>query len=219
MPKPLIGITCGAQKRESGEVYYGVLPAYVKSVAMAGGLPVLIAPNLDSETLHEVFSRVDGVLMSGGGDVDPSFYGMSSDGLAHNIQQDRDNTEINVTRWAAEEDKPLFGICRGVQVANVALGGTLYRDIAQEYPGYNGVNHDMFGQLPRGGEAHGVQIDAGSRLADGLGAATVKVNTLHHQALRDVAPKLKVTAHAVGGLIDMVELPGSRCCVRVEREG
>src|SRR5258707_4485752 len=187
MPKPLIGVTCGVHERATGELFYGVLSAYTEAVAMAGGLPLLIAPNLGEETLHEIYERVDGVLLTGGGDVDPSLYGMADDGSVHNIRRERDVTEINVTRWAAADDKPLFGICRGIQVANVALGGTLYRDIAIEYPGYNGVEHDQWGKFPRGHEAYAVEIDPGTQLAQALGTSTVNVNTLHHQALRDVA--------------------------------
>src|SRR5579871_126707 len=196
MPKPLIGVTCGIYERATGEMYYGVLSAYTDAVTMAGGLPLLIAPNLGQDNLREIYARVDGVLLTGGGDVDPTLYGMGDDGLVHNIRPDRDSTEINVARWAADDDKPLFGICRGVQVANIALGGTLYRDIASEYPGYNGVEHDLGDKFPRGHEAHAVTVDPGTRLADALGASTVKVNTLHHQALRDVPANLKITAHA-----------------------
>src|SRR5258708_3916132 len=169
MPRPLIGVTCGVHERATGELFYGVLSAYIDAVAMAGGLPLLIAPTLGEDILREIYERVDGVLLTGGGDVDPSLYRMADDGSVNNIRPERDATEIEVTRWAVADDKPLFGICRGIQVANVALGGTLYRDIAKEYPGYNGVEHDLGGKFPRGHEAHAVEINPRTRLPEALG--------------------------------------------------
>src|SRR3954469_21702457 len=156
MAKPLIGITCGAYKRDSGELAYGVLKTYTHSVANAGGLPVLIPPVLDAESLRELYERIDGVLLTGGGDVDASQYGMTNDGLVEGIDLDRDVTEISVARWAASDDKPLLGICRGSQVVNVALGGTLYRDIPTEYGAPSDIDHDQSGKAPRGFEAHPV---------------------------------------------------------------
>ncbi|MEP7285992.1 MAG: gamma-glutamyl-gamma-aminobutyrate hydrolase family protein [Chloroflexota bacterium] len=216
MAKPLIGITCGIRQSSKKEAFYGVLPAYTRSVAMAGGLPILITPDLDQVSLREIYDRVDGVLFSGGGDVDADRYGMANDDLVQSIQSDRDATEIELARWAAAENKSVFGICRGVQVVNVALGGTLYRDIATEYPGYTGQQHDMWEKAPRGFEAHPVQIEDGTQLAAILGTQTVKVNTLHHQALREVAPNLRVSAYADDGLIEGVELPHARFFVGVQ---
>jgi putative glutamine amidotransferase len=210
MTKPLIGLTCGAQQRSTGDIVYGVLPAYVSAVESAGGLPILIAPNLTEQTLRDIYQHVDGVLLTGGGDVDPSFYAMDDNGVSDNIQKDRDVTEITATCWAIADDKPLFGICRGLQVMNVALGGTLYRDIPQEYPGYTGVNHDQPDEMPRSYEVHMVQADFGTRLADLLGTQSVKVNSLHHQALCEVASGLKVTARAADGLIEGAEMPDAR---------
>jgi putative glutamine amidotransferase len=216
MAKPLIGVTCGAMKRDTGELCYGVMPAYSRSVALAGGLPVLIAPNIDDDTLREIYERVDGVLLTGGGDVDPALYGIADDGLAHSINPDRDRTEIEITRWALADNKPLLGICRGVQVVNVALGGTLYRDIEKEYSGYNGLDHELSSKISRDHVAHPVQINAGSTLANVLDTESVQVNTLHHQALREVAPGLTVSAHALDGVIEGVELPGARFFVGVQ---
>jgi putative glutamine amidotransferase len=216
MAKPLIGLTCGAHQRDSGDLAYGVLVNYTKSVADAGGLPVLIPPMLDLDSLREIYERLDGVLLTGGGDVDASQYGMANDGLVHGIQVDRDATEINVAKWAAQEDKPLLGICRGSQVINVALGGTLYRDIATEYGNHSDIEHDLYGKAPRGFEAHPVHIDSGTHLQKLLGVEQVNVNTLHHQALREVAPALKVVAKSADGLIEGVEMPDARFYVAVQ---
>jgi putative glutamine amidotransferase len=214
--KPLIGITCGARQNKEGISFYGILPAYTKSVAAAGGLPVLITPTSDVQLLREIYERMDGVLLAGGGDVDPLIYGMTDDGLVHAVDADRDAAEIAIARWAAAEDKPLLGICRGCQVANVALGGTLYRDIEKEYPGYNGLDHDQWGKAPRHHLAHPVTVEAGTKLAAAIGTQQVQVNTLHHQALRDVAPQLSVSASAIDGLIEGVEIPDARFFVGVQ---
>src|SRR5260221_4113893 len=214
MSKPLIGITCGAITRNTGELCYGVMPAYTRSVALAGGLPLLIAPNVDNDVLRELCERVDAVLLTGGGDVDPELYGMTDDGLVTSINPDRDRSEIEITRWAAGDNKPLLGICRGVQVVNVALGGTLYRDIPSEYQ--TDFDHELSSKIARDHAAHDIQIDSGSKLADVLGLEKVHVNTLHHQALREVAPRLTITAHATDGIIEGVELPDSRFFVGVQ---
>ncbi|HLY27452.1 MAG TPA: gamma-glutamyl-gamma-aminobutyrate hydrolase family protein [Aggregatilineales bacterium] len=216
MSKPLIGITCGAFRRTAGDVCYGAPQAYARSVTMAGGLAILIPPNLDDESLREVYEHVDAVLLSGGGDVDPVLYCMSGDGMVYDVDGERDRVETAIVRWASHEDKPLFGICRGAQVANVALGGTLYRDIAKEHPGFDGMDHELSEKTGRDQVAHAVEIKAGSKLSSLIGQDSLQVNTLHHQALRDVAPRLAVTANAPDGVIEGVELPGAQFFVAVQ---
>src|SRR6476659_3956275 len=104
MPKPLIGITCGLRQAANGSALYGIQPAYVRSIERAGGLPVVIPPTPDEDTLHAIYARMDGVLIAGGGDIDPAFYGMTDNGLVHEVNRDRDITEINAARWAASDD-------------------------------------------------------------------------------------------------------------------
>jgi putative glutamine amidotransferase len=215
MSRPLIGITCGPRYAD-GRLFYGSLPAYTESVAVAGGSPVLITPNLDEDALRSIYERLDGVLIAGGGDVDPAYYGMTADGLVRDVDRSRDFTEISVTRWAADDDKPLLGICRGCQVANVALGGTLYRDIPKEHPGYNGIDHDLWGKFPRDYRAHTVAIAPQTRLASAIGETAPRVNSMHHQALRDVAPKLVAVANAEDGVIEGIEMPDARFFVGVQ---
>jgi len=215
MRRPLIGITCGPH-HDDGVLFYGILPAYIKSITMAGGLPVLITPNTDEQVLRETYERMDGVLLAGGGDIDASYYGMENTELVGNIDRDRDFTEINVARWAADDNKPLFGICRGIQAINVALGGTLYQDVPTEYPGYNGIDHDTWGKAPRSHLSHGVSVKPETHLATVIGETAPEVNSMHHQAVRDVAPGLIISAHSPDGLIEGVELPGARFYVGVQ---
>lgn len=217
---PLIGIVCGP-RYENGILYYGLSPAYSNAVVMAGGLPVLITPNVDASTLRGIYERLDGVLIAGGGDVDPARYGMSDNTQAYGIygvHQDRDSAEINLICWAYADNKPLFGICRGCQVANVALGGTLYRDIPQEYPGYTGLNHSLSGVRPRDYLAHGISVKPGTRVAQALGPMHdgLKVNSLHHQAIREVAAPFTISATAEDGIIEALEIPDARFFIGVQ---
>src|SRR5262249_5966046 len=154
--------------------------------------------------------------IAGGGDIDPAAYGMSEDGLVSEVDTARDSAEFQMTHWSAEDDKPLLGICRGCQVVNVAFGGTLYRDIKAEYPGYDGIQHDNWRKFPRNHRAHTVAVKSGTHLAAAMGAPTIPVNSLHHQALRDVPPGLVVTASAPDGLIEAVEMPTKRFFVAVQ---
>lgn len=218
MRKPFIGIVCGLYQNERSEntPYYAIPAAYTKAIAEAGGLPVLIAPNIGELAIREIYERLDGVLIAGGGDVDPACYGMTADNLVHGVDPLRDRAEIDLTRWSAADDRPLLGICRGCQITNVALGGTLYRDIQTEYPGYNGLDHDLWGKVPRDYLAHSINIRPETHLASLLGESVPQVNSLHHQALRDVAPPLSVSATADDGLIEGVEIPQARFFVGVQ---
>ena len=210
--RPLIGIT--TQSLHSIDGIPADLPTswmmnqrYLHAVVAHGGLPVMI-PLLarDEPTLRALFDRLDGVLIPGGVDLDPASFGESRHPLCGRVDQDRDEVELALTRWAIAERKPLFGLCRGLQVINVALGGTLYQDISAQRP--DSLKHDYF---PNAGYArdylaHDVELAPGSRLRDLLGAASQPVNSMHHQAIRDVAPGLVVSATAPDGVVEAVEL-------------
>ena len=156
--KPLIGLTCSVRQEDGRTPFYGVGSPYIRALETAGGLPVLIPPNLDSETLHALYARLDGVVLIGGGDVDPAAYGLTTedDVVLRSVDHNRDTAEIALTRWALEDDKPLLGICRGVQVMNVALGGTLYQDLKSQT--HSAVNHDLDGIGQRRIEGHTVVV-------------------------------------------------------------
>ncbi|MFQ3535541.1 MAG: gamma-glutamyl-gamma-aminobutyrate hydrolase family protein [Aggregatilineales bacterium] len=217
MSRPLIGIVCGPHY-ENGTLFYGLMPSYVRSVAEAGGLPVLIVPTLDETTLRQTYERMDALLMAGGADVDPRHYGMEMTPKVYGVDPQRDQAELSMIRWAAQDDKPLFGICRGCQMMNVALGGTLYRDIPSEYPDFRGVNHSLSGAVARKQPAHQVDIFANSRLAAAMAvpAGHLAVNSMHHQAVCSVAPSLKVSALSEDGIIEAIELPQARFFIGVQ---
>jgi putative glutamine amidotransferase len=217
MTKPLIGITASSiEQRGSafGEVYT-LTRKYAEGVLRAGGVPVIVPYNLDEDSLQILFDRLDGLLLSGGGDIDPAIYGETSHPATNEIEVDRDRVEMALARWVVEKDKPFLAICRGIQVLNVALGGTLVQDVPSEVP--DALEHSFErGIVERGYHAHPVKIAADSRLAQVMQTEIAQTNSWHHQALKQVAPKLQVTAFAPDGVIEAVEVPGKRFAIGVQ---
>jgi putative glutamine amidotransferase len=204
-PRPLIGITQHPRTAPDLAELDLLIEWIARSVEQAGGAPVYIPPNLGGAALRAVFARVDGLLFSGGGDVDPAFYGGQPDTRAEGIDAARDRAELALARWAVAERAPFFGICRGTQVVNVALGGTLYLD-TDDHPGAQ--RHAFYPDLPYDLRAHPAELAPGSLLARIAGKPALEVNSLHHQACRAVAPGLRVAARAPDGIIEAVEVPG-----------
>jgi putative glutamine amidotransferase len=180
---------------------------YSRVVASAGGLPVMI-PLLDDEgTLRALYDRLDGLLLPGGLDLDPGTYGEPRRYDCGRVDPARDRVELQFARWAIDEGKPVFGLCRGLQIVNVALGGTLYQDIAAQFSG--AIKHDYFptAGYARDHLAHDVTVSSGSRLGTLIGSAPLRVNSMHHQAVKELAPGLLPTAVAPDGVVEAVELP------------
>jgi putative glutamine amidotransferase len=213
--KPLIGITTARIKNPStGWEYNRAYVAIIQSVADAGGLPILIPVSVDDDVLRELYSRVDGVLLPGGGDVDPVYYHADKHPKTGEADDSRDHAEITVAQWAVADDLPVFGICRGHQVLNVALGGTLVQDIPAQIG--TDVTHDFPEDRPRGAAAHPVQIDPSSRLASILGTTSPTVNSLHHQSVETAAPGTCVTAYSPDGVVEALEMPDKNFVLSVQ---
>jgi putative glutamine amidotransferase len=189
---------------------------YSRAVATAGGLPVMIPLLDDDDILRELYDRMDAVLLPGGVDLDPATYGESPLPTCGRLDPDRDRVELRFARWAIAEGKPLFGLCRGLQIVNVALGGTLYQDIAAQRR--DAIKHDYFptAGFSRDHLAHPVAVASGSRLDALVGTAPLEVNSMHHQAVKDLAPGLVSTATAPDGLIEALESPGSHFLLGVQ---
>jgi putative glutamine amidotransferase len=205
--RPLIGCTTYRKTADQNPPIeiLGLMPSYVQAVVAAGGLPVLIPLGLQEAELLAILQRVDGVLLPGGGDIDPELYaGMNNHTTLWGIDADRDRVEVVVARQAVQQQKPLLAICRGHQLLNVALGGSLYEDVHSLAPSL--VKHDNYRVRPRNYLAHDVTIAADSLLAQQLGCTETAVNSLHHQAIRDLAPALTAVATAPDGLIEAVEV-------------
>lgn len=190
---------------------------YYLAVTAAGAVPWMI-PLLhqDRETLREIYDRLDGVLLAGGVDMDPATYGDPRHPATGVTDPPRDTVELQLARWAVEEGKPLLGLCRGLQVINVAQGGSLIQDIPSELEG--ALKHDYYptAGFPRDHLAHEVQLESGSRLERLFERRDLSVNSMHHQGIRRLGRELVVTAHAPDGLIEGIERENGRYLVGVQ---
>lgn len=187
---------------------------YIRGIMAAGGLPVIIPPLLDEQRLHELFTRLDGLLLTGGGDLDPVFFGEDKHPATSDIVPDRDRVELPLARWALAEEKPVLAICRGIQVMNVAAGGTLIQDIPTQVA--NSLAHSFGTDVPRDHIAHGVRVNSNSRLASILGATEVGTNSWHHQSCKVAGQGLVYTAWAPDGIVEAMEAAGHRFAVGVQ---
>ncbi len=179
---------------------------YVLTLTDAGAIPWLV-PLVDDETLRGVYEGLDAVFLPGGADIDPISYGRDPHPLCDRTDRERDRTELLLAKWALADGKPVLGVCRGMQLVNVAAGGTLWQDLAEQYAG--SIKHDYF---PFGGSgftrdhlAHEVRVAEGTRLASVFGAGALRVNSMHHQGIREIGRGLVATAWAPDGLIEAIE--------------
>lgn len=201
--RPIIGVVCAKMYFPNNhfDPYYYVGSSYVHGIARTGGTP-LIVPLLDGQptTYAAMLESLDGLLLTGGEDPAPHLYGEEPlQGLGE-VEYERDLAELALIKLAIEQKKPILGICRGMQILNVACGGTLIQDIPSQVPG--AYQHKQNGSRQYG--AHKVQLQPGF-VADALGQTEVLVNTSHHQAVKDVAPGFKVTGVAADGVIEAIE--------------
>lgn len=213
--RPIIGIISSRYARSSGYVVLGIGENYVRAIEVAGGVPLLIHLTGDAGVLDALYRRCDALLFAGGEDVDPAHYGAARHPKLGSVVPLRDEVELALARRAAADRKPILGICRGIQVLNVALGGTLYQDIPAELPAAS----DHYATAAMGDRAstpHTMELAPDSWLAEQLGASSIAVNTLHHQSVRDIAPGLRVTGAAPDGVIEAVEGSGHGFIVGVQ---
>jgi putative glutamine amidotransferase len=205
--RPLVGITSWRRRLET---FYGpdtlqtLSTFYTDSVIAAGMTPVLFPAALDPAEADRLVALVDGILLSGGDDVDPGTYGVGNT-HSEKCNPEVDRFEIALARSAREQGKPVLAICRGLQLLNVALGGTLHQEVTSE----NGV-HDLIGadHEEMNARRHVVTFEAGSTLAGMYGASETKVNTLHHQGVDRLAAELVVEATTDDGLVEAASFNG-----------
>ena len=209
--RPIIGVT--TQTLQSIDGIPAGLPQsdvmnqrYYIAVALAGGAPVLI-PLLDDEpdALEGAYEACDGILIPGGVDMDPANFAESPHERLGRTDPARDRVEMQLTRWAVRDRKPLLGLCRGLQVINVTLGGTLHQDLESQYP--DAIRHDYFPThgFERSHLAHEVELTRGSRLRRLMELDRIRVNSMHHQGIKALATTLTASAVAPDGLIEAVE--------------
>jgi putative glutamine amidotransferase len=206
--RPIIGIAAMSDHDAAGlhAPRFSLNQSYNKAVMAAGGVPFMIPHVEDIESLRELYEMFDGFLLPGGVDIHPKYYNEEPHPKLDPTDEGLDWIEGTLLRWALEDDMPVFGICRGEQVLNVVMGGTLWQDLPSEYATV--FDHrESFKRKIRDYLAHDVRIDPNSRLAEIAGATRVWVNTSHHQAIKRVAPGLIATAWSPDDLVEAVESP------------
>ena len=208
---PLIGIPC----RRDASVTYNQRPinaqstSYLTALSQAGGIPFLIPVEGDISALRRLYEVAHGIFLAGGGDIAPSLLGQAPHPTLSDVQPERDEMEMILSRWAAEEGKPLLGVCRGIQVIAASTGGALCQDIPSEMPeatlhhyGYINERSPDWDEL-----VHEVQLSPSSRLAKRLQRDRLWVNSLHHQAVQSVVEPLEIIGRSSDGVVEVVELP------------
>jgi len=200
MSRPRIAVT-GVIRDWDGQPRAGVNANYVRAVLAAGGLPIIFVPDLSRDETVELFGDCDGLLLTGGEDVDPARYGAAPHPKLGTIDTRRDENELALITEARARDLPILGICRGIQVLNVAFGGTLIQDLPTQRPG--AIDHDP--PTGRDVRSHRISVTEHSRLAEILGEVEFDANSFHHQAIDRIGEGLTVTAVAPDGVVEGVE--------------
>ncbi|CAN5461629.1 gamma-glutamyl-gamma-aminobutyrate hydrolase family protein [soil metagenome] len=209
---PVIGVTAtlkedgeapapGEVSRPLGEYVRADLD-YVEGVFDAGGAPIVLPPIGGARNVESLVGAMDGLLLSGGSDLDPKYYGEAGIPEMGATIPERDEFEMALVGAALRRGIPIFGICRGLQVLNVALGGTLYQDISAQL-GDDALSHRQTALKFQ--PAHEVEVRSGSWVGEAMGETGVKVNSYHHQAVKELAPGLVVSASSPDGVIEAVE--------------
>lgn len=203
--KPIIGvIPLFDEDRDS----IWMLPGYMEGIRAAGGIPLILPLKMDEEEKTQICNICHGFLFTGGHDVDPALYGAERSAKCGLPNHDRDVLEKEIFSYALQADKPVFGICRGIQLINVLCGGTLYQDLPAEYENPNKAEHHM--KPPYDVPCHKVAVLENTPLYKLLNKEVLAVNSYHHQAVKKLAPSLKVMAISEDGLIEAVYMPGKK---------
>jgi putative glutamine amidotransferase len=203
---PGIGITGSVMPTRMGTRRTYLNEPYLVAIRDAGGLPLPITPAHEGQSLRALYELLDGLCLTGGEDVEPARYHQPVRAPSVECVPERDAVEFRLLEWALADGLPVLAICRGIQVLNVALGGTLHQDLPSERPGP--VGHDQMKAeppVPRPEPSHVVSVQAGSFLGDLVGAGPLRVNSMHHQGIDVLAPGLVAVAHAPDGLVEAVE--------------
>ena len=208
--KPVIGLTTYERERRA---YCVVVTDYVHSVFAAGGLPLPVPTIPEPSDLGGYLDLLDGLLFTGGADVHPGCYGEEPLKEVNGVAPCKDACELGLLEGARARGIPILGVCRGSQIINVGMGGTLYQDLHVQVPG-------AFGHAPSDTPDdelyHSIQVVEGSRLEGLLGSGTLQVNSFHHQAVKDLAPGLRIAAKARDGVIEAIEGTDDRFLLGVQ---
>ncbi|MBQ4092787.1 MAG: gamma-glutamyl-gamma-aminobutyrate hydrolase family protein [Firmicutes bacterium] len=207
--RPVIGLS---PLWDNSKESYWMLPGYMKMLEECGAVPLMLPLTHDEGILDHCLNMCNGILLTGGQDVSPSMYGAEVSPFCGEVCEERDRMDRYLLISAIGRDLPVLGICRGLQLMNAALGGTLYQDLPSEYQ--SSVNHVMTPPYDRG--VHNVTVLSGTPLSDMLGEGDIAVNSYHHQAVKDPASCLKTMAISEDGLIEAMYMPGKHFVVGVQ---
>jgi len=202
--QPIIGITAGKDLSDTTIHKTSLIDKYYQAIIASGGVPVIFPSEIPLEVIPELFPNVNGILITGGGDIEPKIFNGEDHPRVYGVDTIRDGFETELVRLAEKNQIPLLGICRGHQIINVALGGNLYTDIHDQVPDSN--KHDWFPGYPRDQLSHTINIIPGTLLHQIIGHSSIQVNSLHHQAIKTIASNLKPSAFSSDGIIEAIEL-------------
>jgi putative glutamine amidotransferase len=214
MSEPLIGITSGYRTIELKYLHSCLSRKYTQAIIHAGGIPLILPANLPPRQMTSLIPKLDGVLFSGGDDVNPRLFGEAQLPETKKVLDERDEIESVLLKSCLEKGIPVFGICRGLQIINVVLGGSLFQHIQTQYP--SSIQHDRHDDI-REKRHHSVTVTQGSLLARLTGLNSLQVNTLHHQGIRDLAKGLYIGGKCTEDrLIEAVEKNDTRFFLAVQ---
>lgn len=209
--KPVIGITCNYDWKDTvgqsscmgiaGQDWNFLAGDYIYAIEKFGGIPVILPRMKDTSNLKPFLETLDGILISGGHDVDPRTYGARISGKCGRIVPERDTMDLTIAQTALKLKKPLLGICRGIQILAAVTGGTLYQDLESE----GSYQHHFMDSSPRQYPVHQVYIEKNSRLGKIFGKSIIEVNSYHHQAVKSVGKDMKIIARSDDGVIEGIE--------------
>jgi len=189
----IIGISLGYNSSEEKKLV--INKSYAKVIKIAGGIPVILPPFIQENDFIQFNNIIDGILLTGGGDIDPRYFGKNPQTGLGRIDPIRDVFEIKLCRWAIERDLPVLAICRGIQVLNIACGGTINQDLSGEF-----IKHEQ--ESPCWHPSHKIELKDDKLLYDIYGKRTIYVNSFHHQAVEKPGENLEVAARAPDGVIE-----------------
>ncbi len=199
----IIGISCGFKDTREQNIVLN--NDYINAVKKTGGIPIIIPPHLEIEALKSFKNKLDGLILSGGGDIDPFFFGEEPNFNINRIDPIRDKIEIELVKWSIKEKIPLLAICRGIQIINIACGGTIIQDLNQKNDkNQNHLKHQQ--QAPRRYPTHTVYLKKNSVFSDIFKAEEIKVNSFHHQAIKEPGDNLEITGRAADKVIEGIAL-------------
>lgn len=203
MKKPLIGLS-PYHNTSNNDIY--MRPTFMRAISAVGGIPVVLPLEASEADIEQLAETLDGFLFTGGPDVHPLLFGEETHPKCGNVSPERDSMEMALITSAMQLQKPVLGVCRGIQLLNIALGGDIYQDLSSQSPEHASVCHDQ--PFDYHTPCHTVDVVSGSLLAEITGEESLLVNSMHHQAVRELSPCLSACAYAPGHLTEALEYPG-----------